>query len=120
MVALTCNVRDNFIGFVSVRYTYDKITGAINCSQETYIDRLLVKYGIEHDNTCKVPINPGSHLASLPIFETLAKIVVRADAALIGELLYIAINTVPQLSYSMTVLLFTCPKIGRASCRERV
>ena len=30
--------------------------------------------------------------------------VVRAYAALIGELLYIAINTVPQLSYSRTSL----------------
>jgi len=29
---------------------------------------------------------------------------VRSYAALIGELLYIAINTVPQLSYSMTSL----------------
>jgi len=29
---------------------------------------------------------------------------VRAYAALIGELLYIAINTVPQLNYSMTIL----------------
>ena len=34
----------------------------------------------------------------------------RAYAALIGELLYMAINTVSQLSYSMTVLLFTCPR----------
>jgi len=25
-----------------VRYTYDKITGAIGCSQEAYINRLLV------------------------------------------------------------------------------
>ena len=99
--------------FLSVRYTYDKITGAIGCSHETYIDRLLVKYGMEHANTCKLPINPGSDLESLPIFDTPDKIVVRAYAALIGELLYIAINTVPQLSYSMTVLLFTCPRPRR-------
>jgi len=29
--------------FLSVRYTYDKITSDIGCSQEAYIDRLLVK-----------------------------------------------------------------------------
>jgi len=56
----------------------------------------------ENANTCKLPINPGSDLESLPIFDTPDKIVLRAYAVLIGELLYIAINTVPQLSYSMS------------------
>ena len=41
--------------FLSVRYTYDKITGAIGCSQEAYIDRLLLKYGMENANACKLP-----------------------------------------------------------------
>ena len=90
--------------FLSVRYTYDKITGAIGCSQEAYIQRLLVKYGMEHTNACKLPMNPGSDLDSLPIPDKPDKLVVHAYAALIGELLYIAINTVPQLSYAMSGL----------------
>jgi len=49
-------------------------------------------------------MNPGSDLDSLLILDTPDKIVVLAYAALIGELLYIAINTVPQLSYSMSCL----------------
>ena len=104
MVALICNVKESSFWFLSVRYTSDKITGAIGYNQQTYIDRLLVKYCMEHANACKLPINPGSDLASLLIFDTPDKIVVRAYAVLIGELLYIAINTVPQLSYSMTSL----------------
>jgi len=90
--------------FLSVRYTYDKNTGAIGCSQEAYINRFLLKYGMENANACKLPINPGYGLDSLPILDTPDKIVVHAYAALIGELLYIAINTVPQLSYSMSSL----------------
>jgi len=43
-------------------------------------------------------------LDSLPVLDTPDEIVVRAFAALIGELLYIANNTVPQLSYSMSSL----------------
>jgi len=44
--------------FLSVRYTHDKITGAIGCSQEAHIQHVLVKYGMEHANACKLPMNP--------------------------------------------------------------
>jgi len=59
---------------------------------------------MDHANACKLPMNPSSNPESLPILDTPGKIVVRACAALIGELLYIAINTVPQLSSSMSSL----------------
>ena len=93
MVALICNVKESSFWFLSVRCTYDKITDVIGCNQQAYIDRLLVKYGMIM-----------LILESLLIFDTPDKMVVRAYAALIGELLYIAINTVPRLSYSMTSL----------------
>ena len=72
--------------FLWVCYTYDKITGAIGCSHEAYIDRLLVKYGMENANACKLQINPGSDLDSLPVLDKPDKIVVHACEALIGEL----------------------------------
>jgi len=103
MVALICNVKDSSIGILSVRYTYDKITDVIGCNQQAYIDRLLVKRH-ENANACKLPINPDSDVESFPIFDTPDKIDLRAYAALIGELLYIAINSMPQLSYSMSSL----------------
>ena len=73
--------------FLWVCYTYDKITRVISCSQEAYIDRLLVKYGMENANACKLQINPGSDLDSLPVLDKPDKIVVHSCAALIGELL---------------------------------
>ena len=55
-------------------------------------------------------MNPGSDLDSLPILYIPDKLVVHAYAALTGELLYIAINTVPQLIYSMSCLTRFCQK----------
>ena len=46
-------------------------------------------------------MNPGAGLDSLPILDNPDELV-HSYAALIGELLYIAINTVPQLSSSMS------------------
>ena len=51
--------------FLSVRY-HCKLTGAISCSQEAYIHHLLVKYGMM-STLCKLPMNPGAGLDSLPI-----------------------------------------------------
>ena len=76
----------------------------MGCNQEAYTNCLLVKYGMTNANACKLPMNPGSDLDTLPTTDVLDKIVVHAYAAMIGELLYIAINTVPQLRYLMSSL----------------
>ena len=85
--------------YLSVRF-HCKLTGAISCSQEAYIHHLLVKYGMM-PTLCKLPMNPGAGLDSLPILDNPDELV-HSYAALIGELLYIAIDTVPQLSSSMS------------------
>jgi len=85
-----------------VRYTYDKMTSVTGCNQKTHIDRFLVKYGVSNANACALSLNLGSDLDSLPTPDVIDKIVMHAYAALIGELLHIAINTVPQLMSSLT------------------
>ena len=87
-----------------VRYSYDKVTGAIGCNQEAYIDRLFVKYGMTNANACKLPLNPGSGIDSLPTPDVLDKVVMYVYASLNVELLYIDVNTVPQFRYSMNSL----------------
>jgi len=76
-----------------MHYTYDKVTGAIGCNQDSYVDRLLVKYGMTNANACKLPMDPGSDLDSLPTLDVPDKFVAHAYAAPIGEFLSMAINT---------------------------
>jgi len=73
--------------FLSVRYTWDKVTGAIGCDQEAYVDRILVQYGMKNSSACKLPMNPGSNLDSLSTPDVPDKIFAHAYAALIGEFL---------------------------------
>jgi len=70
-----------------VRNAYDKGTSAIGCIHEAYIDCLFVKYGMTNANACKLPMNPGFDLDALPTPDVPDKIVVRAYADLIGEIL---------------------------------
>jgi len=46
MGALICNDEGELVWFLSVRYTYDKVTSTIGCNHEVYIEHLLVKYGM--------------------------------------------------------------------------
>jgi len=94
----------NLEWFLSVRYAFDMTTGAIGCNQEAYIDRLLRKYGLDQGNATKLPMNSGTDLALLPLPAKPNKLCVLAYSALIGELLFIAINTTPQISYAVSCL----------------
>jgi len=94
----------NLEWFLSVRYAFDMKSGAIGCNQEAYIDQLLSKYGLDQCNPTKLPMNPGTDLALLPLSARPNKLCVLAYSALIGELLFIAINTDPQISYAVSCL----------------
>ena len=54
-------------------------------------------------NAAPLPMSPSADLESLPT-ETIDPAVIAIYSSLIGELLYIAINTVPQISYVMSAL----------------
>ena len=89
---------------LSVRYAFDMTTGAIGCNQEAYIYCLLRKYRLDQCNATKLPMNPDKDLALLPLLAKSNKLCVREYFALIGELLFIAINTAPQISYVVSCL----------------
>ncbi len=91
----------NFVGdltwWLGVRYTYDHTTGAINADQEVFVDKLLDQYVMSNCNPCVLPMAVGADLASLSLPDVSDKDIVVTYAKLVGELLYICINTVPEI-----------------------
>ena len=98
----------NFVGdltwWLGVRYTYDHATGAISADQEAFVDKLLDQYAMSNCNPCVLPMAVGADLASLPLPDVPDKDIVAAYAKLVGELLYICINTVPEIMYALGAL----------------
>jgi hypothetical protein len=81
--------------FLSVCYLNNTETGEITTDQEAYIDTLLTKYNMTECNPNKVPLKTSVNLdeiaARLP--RTPHPEVVCLYVQLIGELMFIAINT---------------------------
>jgi hypothetical protein len=92
--------------FLSVRYLNNIETGEITADQEAYIDTLLAKYNMTDCNPNKVPLKTSVNLeeiaARLPL--TPHPKVLSLYAQLIGELMFIAINTQPLIAQLVNAL----------------
>ncbi len=74
--------------WLGVSCTYDHDTGAISADQEA----------------CVLPMAVDADLASLPLPDVSDKDIVAVYAKLVGKLLYICINTVPEIMYALSAL----------------
>ncbi len=92
-----------FEWFLGVFYTYDHSTDSVETDQESTIDRLLQKYGLTNSNPVKVPLRPDTDFAGLPISPISEKTTMKNSyCMLVSELMYIAINTSPEISYAVS------------------
>ena len=63
---------------------------------------LLDNYHLTDCNPCQLPMRPDVDLANIPLPSPLDPDNVRAYAMLIGELLYVAVNTIPTIAYAVS------------------
>jgi hypothetical protein len=114
----------NFIGnltwFLGVRYSYDELTGAVSCDQETYIENMvnnwlfegkellpdvITKQGNKRQvNPTKIPMVCDADLESIPIPDKADLVYISKYQKLIGELMFLCVNTCPEISYALSVL----------------
>ena len=92
--------------YLAVRYTQDPITGAIEADQEPYMDGLFKKYDMENCNPTKLPLKPTDidAIERIPIPAKPSPQHVRAYSMMVGELMYVAINTVPSIMFHVQFL----------------
>jgi hypothetical protein len=92
--------------FLSVRYLHDIQTGEITADQESYIDTLLEQYNMTNCNSNKVPLKTSVNFdeiaSGLP--KTPDRELVSLYCKLIGELMFVAINTQPLIAHSVNAL----------------
>jgi hypothetical protein len=85
-----------------VRYLNNTETGEITADQEAYIDTLLAKYNMTECNPNKVPLKTSVNLDE--IAARLPRTPHPEVVCLIGELMFIAINTQPLIAQPVNSL----------------
>ncbi len=96
-------LRSKLSSFLSVRHLNNTQTGEITADQESYIDTLLEQYNMTNCNPNKVPLKTSvnfdeiaSRLPTTPDRE-----LVSLYCKLLGELMFVAINTQPLIAHSV-------------------
>ena len=95
------NLEGDMSWFLSVRYMVDPVTGKITADQHDYIKTVAKKWGLADCNACKLPMKPSDDLASIPLPPKPNPVDVAAYSMLVGELMYIGVNTVPTIAYAV-------------------
>ncbi len=90
--------------FLGVHYSFDKVSGAVSADQEAYIATWLDNYGLTDCNPCQLPMRPDVDLANIPLPPSPDPDNVRAYAMLIGELMYVAVYTIPTIAYAVSCI----------------
>ena len=89
---------------LGVRYYFDSVTGAVSCNQQSNIENILRKWGLQDCHATQLPLSPSVDLESLPLAEKPNEDVLTTYKSLVGELIYVAINSVPQICYVLSAL----------------
>ena len=87
--------------FLSIRYSCNPETGEVRADQEAYIDSMAERWGMQNANCNKLPWKPGLDLSTLPVPAVPDKYILATYQGICGGLLYVAINTMPDLCYYM-------------------
>jgi hypothetical protein len=95
----------------------DRSTRTISLSQKSYIDSVLKRYGLEDAKPLAIPMDPNTKLSNTQSPVTTREYAEMRDVPyreVVGSLMYAAIGTRPDISYTVGILSRFIENPGRA------
>src|SRR5205823_212531 len=90
--------------FVGVRITRDRQDGTITLCQDAYVNKILVRYGMENCKPVDTPMASGATEFMVPFEGQATKDDIELYGSKIGSLMYLVTQTRPDIAYSVSVL----------------
>jgi hypothetical protein len=90
--------------FVGVRITRDRKKGTITLCQDAYINKVLERYSIENCHSVNTPMALGATEIMILFEEQATNEDIKLYRSKIGSLMYLAVQTRPDISYGVSVL----------------
>jgi reverse transcriptase-like protein len=90
--------------FVGVRITRDRKAGTISLCQDAYIKKVLKRYNMENCHPVDTPMAAGLTEFMIPYNGRATNIEIETYGSKIGSLMYLAVQTRPDIAYGVSVL----------------
>jgi hypothetical protein len=90
--------------FVEVQITQDRKEGTISLCQDAYINKILEHFSIENCHSVNTPMAAGANEFIIPNKEEATSKDITLYGSKIGSLMYLAVQTRPDIAYSVSVL----------------
>jgi hypothetical protein len=90
--------------FVGVRITRDKKKGTISLCQDAYIDKVLMRFGMENCHSVDTPMAAGANEFMVPFDGKATQAEIDLYGSKIGSEMYLAVQTRPDIAYAVSVL----------------
>ena len=89
--------------FLGVRITRDRNSKRLWLTQDAYCRQILERFGMENCHLAEIPMAQGYDVFMIPNTEQASRSEIKDYQSKIGSLLYLAVHTRPDISYSVSV-----------------
>jgi hypothetical protein len=108
--------------FVGVRITRNREEGTISLCQDAYVNKILHRFGMQNCKPADTPVATGAAEVMIPHTSKATQADIELYGSKIGSLMYLAVQTRPDISYGVSVLsrFLTNPSPQHMKAADRI
>ncbi|KAI0992483.1 hypothetical protein K3495_g15702, partial [Podosphaera aphanis] len=108
--------------FLGVRITRDRVKRCLWLTQDAYCRQILERFGMDNCRPSETPMAPGYEVFLVPNTGQASVTEIKEYQSKIGSLLYLAVHTRPDISYSVSVFsrYLTNPSLNHIKGVDRI